>query len=190
MSLFTSGRERRLWIWATVAVITIYSTLGLATGLATVINEPGLSALLFMLGSVIVLGMMVTRGLSRKPGILEVLIGAGMFTVFMMVFVRMLSPVERSHVFEYTIVAIFVHEALLERRSNGGKVPYPAFFAFMIATAVGVIDECLQLFIPSRVFDPLDMLFNAFAAFMAVAVNGSLRWISSKLREKSSNTEG
>lgn len=182
MSLFTSRRERRLWTWVAVLVITIYSTLGLARELATVIDQPGISALLFMLGCLIVLVMMITRGLSRKPGIIEILIGAGVFTVFMMVFVRMLSPVERSHVFEYTIVAIFVHEALLERKANGRNIRYPAVMAFLITTLFGVIDECLQLLIPARVFDPLDMLFNAFAAFMAVVVNVILQWVVKKFR--------
>jgi len=34
MSLFSSKREKRLWLWALAAVIALYSTLGLAGALA------------------------------------------------------------------------------------------------------------------------------------------------------------
>ena len=47
----------------------------------------------------------------------------------------------------------------------------------MLATAlIGVVDECIQWFLPSRVFDPLDMLFNVLAAVMAVTASAALRW--------------
>ena len=47
----------------------------------------------------------------------------------------------------------------------------------MLATGlIGVIDECIQLLLPSRVFDPIDMLFNVLAAVMAVTASTALGW--------------
>ena len=48
--------------------------------------------------------------------------------------------------------------------------------AVVAASAVGVIDECIQKFIPSRVFALEDILFNVGAASMAIGASVSLRW--------------
>ena len=48
--VFTSRRERRLWLWALIVVVAIYSTLGLAGRLAEVLGEhPSLPAVFFFL---------------------------------------------------------------------------------------------------------------------------------------------
>ena len=41
---------------------------------------------------------------------------------------------------------------------------------------IGALDEGIQLFLPARVFDPTDILFNALAAGMAVGASLALRW--------------
>lgn len=43
-------------------------------------------------------------------------------------------------------------------------------------TLAVVFDETIQLVLPSRVFDPINMLFNVLAAVMAVAASSALRW--------------
>ena len=85
-------------------------------------------------------------------------------------------PTERSHLIEYGVVALFIHEALTERASQGRRVPAPALLAVLATGLIGVIDECIQLLLPSRVFDPLDMLFNVLAAVMALAACSALYW--------------
>lgn len=52
----------------------------------------------------------------------------------------------------------------------------PALLAIVIAALVGVLDECIQAFLPNRVFDPLDILFNVLAAVMAVTASAALAW--------------
>ncbi len=42
MALFSSDRERRLWLWTLAVVMAIYSTLGLARTLAEALREHGL----------------------------------------------------------------------------------------------------------------------------------------------------
>jgi VanZ family protein len=74
------------------------------------------------------------------------------------------------------VVAAFVHEALIERRNQGRHVPLPGLLAIVATMLVGVVDECIQLLLPSRVFDWFDMLFNFLAALMAVSAGAALRW--------------
>ena len=115
-------------------------------------------------------------GLRVRPGRVEVAVALGVVAAYLLVFVRMSIPTERSHLIEYGVVALFIHEALRERASRGRRVPATALMAVLATALIGVIDECIQLFLPSRVYDPLDMLFNVLAAGMAVAASSSLGW--------------
>ena len=56
------------------------------------------------------------------------------------------------------------------------RVPVPALLATAIASLIGVLDEGIQWFLPRRVLDPVDILFNVLAALMAVAASVALRW--------------
>lgn len=77
---------------------------------------------------------------------------------------------------EYTVVALLIYEALTERASNGRRVPVPALLAIGATALLGVLDEGIQALLPSRVFDPIDILFNALAGLMAVLASVALAW--------------
>lgn len=175
-SLFASKRERRLWAWTLAVVATIYSTLGLARTLAGSWGDSALGAGLFALCCFMILATVVTRGLRTRPGGAEVGVAVGIAAVYLLVLVRMSGPTERSHLIEYGVVALLIHEALTERVSQGRRVPAAALLAISLAILLGVIDEFIQLYLPSRIFDPVDILFNILAAVMAVAASSALSW--------------
>ncbi len=176
MSLFSSTRERRLWAWTLLVVAAIYATLGLATSLAGLLRDAGLLTPLFVLAMLLIAAAVVTRGLKWRPGGLEIAVALGVAAVYGLVFVRMALETERSHLIEYGVVALLIYEALTERASQGRRVPVPALLAFLGAVVIGTVDEGIQAWLPVRVFDPLDILFNALAAFMAVAGSVALAW--------------
>jgi len=176
MSLFSSTRERRLWGWTLLVVAAIYATLGLATSLAGLLRDSGVLTPLFVLAMLLIGAAVVTRGLTWRPGGLEIAVALGVAAVYGLVFVRMALETERSHLIEYGVVALLIYEALTERASQSRRVPLPAVLAFLAAVAIGAADEGIQWFVPIRVFDPLDILFNALAAFMAVAGSVALAW--------------
>ena len=175
MSPFSSDRERRLWIWTAVVVAAIYSTLGLARTLVEHLGNDFVSVWLFLLGCVLVLLTVVTQGLKVRPGGAEIAVALGVAAAYLLILVRMSVPTERSHLVEYGVVAVFIHEALTERRRQGRRVPVPALLAIVAASLVGLVDEGIQKLIPSRVFDPVDILFNVLAAVMAVTASVALR---------------
>jgi hypothetical protein len=174
--LFSSKRERRLWIWALIVVVAIWSTLGLARTLAGLLGGTPVGSVLFVVACLIVLAVVVTQGLTTRPTVAELAVAVGVATAYLLVFVRMSIPTERSHLVEYGVVAICVYEALLERASQGRRVPVPAVLAVLVTSLLGSIDECIQAVLPSRVFDPVDILFNVLAGVMAVATSAALRW--------------
>jgi VanZ family protein len=110
---------------------------------------------------------------------LELGVGLGVGTVVMLVLVRTAIP-ERSHLMEFGVLAVLVFEALTERKANGRRVPVPALLAVVVTTSLGALDEGIQFFLPSRVFDPLDLVFNTGAAVAAVlgmvALGFARRW--------------
>ena len=126
---------------------------------------------MFLVGATI-----VTRGLKVRPGGVEVAVALGIVAAYFMVFVRIAILEERSHLIEYSVVAVLMHAALAERASQGRRVPVPPVLAFLAASLVGVVDEGIQAFLPNRVFDPQDIVFNVLAAFMAIAASVALAW--------------
>ena len=84
---------------------------------------------------------------------------------------------------EYSVLAIFVHKALIERLNHSNQTLKPALYAFIISFSIGVIDECIQIILPNRVFDVIDILFNGIAVSMAIGAGIVLNWLR-KLRKK------
>ena len=175
MPPFTSTRERRLWLSTVAVVAAIYATLGLAGRLASTLQEAGLMSAFFALGMVLIGVALVVQGLQSRPGSAEIAVALGIATVYFMVFVRMGSPEERTHLIEYGIVALLIHAALNERAIRGPHLPTPAALAVTIASFLGVLDELIQALLPTRVFDPRDILFNTLAVILAVGAIKALR---------------
>lgn len=176
MSFFASRRERRLWAWTFAVVGAIYATLGFAQTLAGELRNRGLISDLTWLGLFLMAAAVVVVGFRRRPGIAEIGVALGVAGVYLVAFLRTAMPEQRSHIIEYTIVALLIHEALLERASHGRRVPVPALLAIAATANVGVLDECIQFFLPNRVFDLFDISFNILSAVMAVTASTALRW--------------
>ena len=83
---------------------------------------------------------------------------------------------ERSHLIEYGVLGVFTYEALAERARQGRRVPLPPLLAALTTAALGVVDEGIQWFLPTRVFDPQDILFNLLAGTMAIGAVLVLAW--------------
>ena len=173
---FTSKRERRLWLWALLVVVTIYSTLGLAGTLSDVLRDRGMFDSFFILGFFLLLAVVAIQGLTTRPGIAEVGVFVGIVAVYFMVFARMGIPEERTHLFEYSLVAILIYQALVERRKNGRNISVPWLIAIAATALLGWIDEGIQPSLPNRVYDIRDVGFNALAGLMAILGTVALMW--------------
>lgn len=176
MSLFSSRRERRLWIWTLIVVAVLYSTLGVTPVVAASPLFRNLNAALFLVGMMLVGATIISRGLKIQLTGLNLSIVLGVAAAYVLVFVRFTSTEERSHLIEYGVAAAFIHAALEERARQGRGVPFYPVPAVLATALIGVVDEFIQHFIPNRVFDPLDIAFNTMAAILAVATIAALGW--------------
>ena len=181
MIQFTSRREKKFWVAAAFVIIAIFATLGLAQQLAGYLRDQGIITNAFWVAIYLTAGTVVWYGLKKRISNLEIGIWLGIAAVYLLVFLRMNSPEERSHLIEYSVLAIFIHEALKERARNGGNVSRPGLLAFTITALIGIVDECVQLLIPQRVFDPIDIFFNSLAAFLSVSASSALSWARNKV---------
>lgn len=175
MALFASDRERRLWWLALAVVVAIWSTLGLAGTLVATLRDRDLLDAAFVTAFAVVIAAIAVGALRKRPRGREIWVGLAIAAVYGMVIVRMGIPVaERTHLFEYGLVAVLVHRALDERRRAGRRVPVPAVLAVAITASAGWIDEGIQALLPHRVYDLRDVGFNALAAVMAVGARVAL----------------
>ncbi len=190
MVTFTSRRERRLWAWTLAVTVAIYATLGLARTLSDELRNRDLLDNTFFVAFVVLVGVIVLRAVSLRRGRDEILVVLVAAIVYLMMFLRMASPEERSHLLEYGVVALLIHEALTERSEQGSPVRRPALLAILVTSIIGTVDELIQLAIPSRVFDPIDIGFNALAAVMAVGTTVVLRWVRRRATGRAPSTGG
>ncbi len=179
-SFFSSRRERRLWIALLIVLLGIYATLGktpeIVAALGADIIESAEANLVFALLALLVVipVFFVDKRLAR----VEIAVGIGILAVYLLAWLRLGSWEERTHLFEYALVAALAHEALLERRDQGRRVPVPTLLALLISLLLGLLDESIQYLLPNRVFDPVDVAFNSLAASVII---GS-RWVVRRLR--------
>ncbi len=175
--VFTSDRERRLWQWTLAAIVAVFLTLAFAGSLEAYLRDRHMLDNTFFALFLVVIAAIFGSGLKGRTSNREIWVGIGIAAVYGTVLLRSFVPTAaRSHLFEFGLVAVLIYSALSERRRNGRHVPLPAILAIAATTAIGAVDECLQLLLPGRVFDPLDMLFNLVAAVMAVTASAALGW--------------
>ncbi|MCE2489256.1 MAG: VanZ family protein [Anaerolineae bacterium] len=186
MSFFSSRRERRLWLALAIVLAAIYATMAHAPAIAAFLRERNsLTATMFLLFlvSLVVISILFV---SRRPGRAEIAAGAGILIVYLMAWLRIgvATPEERTHLFEYSLVAALVHEALLERRENGRHVPAPAILALIISILLGWLDEGMQSLLPGRVYDIMDVAFNALAATMIIGARCLLAFLRRRVQAR------
>ncbi|NND85116.1 MAG: VanZ family protein [Acidimicrobiia bacterium] len=171
------SRERRLWVIAAVIVVAVFSTVGVTGDLAARLDAQNLIDHLFFWGA---MGLFAALGLvgfrARWRGI-EIGVVVGAIAVLTLAALRMTIP-ERTHLVEYGMLAIVLFEARMER--TGGRIGASALFAALVATAAGALDEVVQIAVPGRVFDPVDIAFNGIAAAVTAGSAAAIRTVAAR----------
>ena len=73
-----------------------------------------------------------------------------------------------SHIIEYSVLAIFIHNVLIESVNEMRQIVKPALIALLLTFLLGTFDESIQIILPNRVFDVNDIAFNSLAGLMAI----------------------
>jgi len=168
-------------VWALAVLAAICAAAFLAGSLVDVIGSQTLLGVAFAAGFGLAVLVVVGLALAHRSRS-EVWVALGVAATYLMIPVRSGVPsLERTHLFEYGLLAVLVYEAMAERRANGRAVRFPGLVAVFSATMLGWMDEAVQGLIPSRVYDVRDVVVNALAAVIAVASAATLRWVRARL---------
>ncbi|NND77829.1 MAG: VanZ family protein [Flavobacteriales bacterium] len=186
MAFYTSHREKKIWTWVLLILIGIFSTIIIDRPFRGVASQ-NVAALLFLIGMALVAATVITQGWKRKPSNIELWVVIGIIAVYVMVFTRMTIRSERSHLIEYGVLAIFIFEALKERKKQKPEFKHIAIKAIVLSVLVGFIDEGIQYLVPSRVFDQEDIVFDVLAAIMAVFSSLLISWARKKYETRKSD---
>ncbi len=189
-TLFTSPRERRLWLWTMAVMVAIYSTLAPAAGLVAALRAHNLLRVSMAAVLLVVTGVLVVRWARTQPGRREGAVALGVAAVYVTALIRMPSPEERTHLFEYGLVALLLEQAFIERRRYGRGVPAPAALAVAATALLGWLDEGIQSLLPTRVYDLRDVGFNALAGLIAIASRWALNVSRSRWRRRHTGPGG
>jgi len=117
------------------------------------------------------------RWVKTRPRAAEIGVAVAVVAAYTMAWARIDSLEERTHLFEYGVVAVLVHMALVER---GAPVWRSAALTVGAVSVLGVVDELVQLVLPGRVFDLRDIGFNLFAVFAAMGARLGVLWARSR----------
>jgi VanZ family protein len=172
MVSFSSARERRFWFWLAVVLVGIYATLGRAPAIAAALRERNDLRDTIFFALFLLLAVVSILFIRRRPGRAEIGLGIGLLVIYLAAWLRIGTMEERTHLFEYGLVAALIHEALIERHENGRLARSPVFAALLLSLIAGLTDELIQSALPNRVFDIRDIAFNSVAA--ALVIGG--RW--------------
>ncbi|MBT8190459.1 MAG: VanZ family protein [Bacteroidia bacterium] len=182
MSLFRSKKEKTYWIFAILVAFGIFLGLFANRPLQRILTSPSVQFVLFLSGFILTIAAILFHGIKLKPSKIEIAIWIILAAFTMMFFFRLGAP-ERSHMIEYALLTILVHKALILRVPTR-SVLKNGLLAFLISSLTGILDETLQLFIPYRVFDSEDILFNILISFMAIGSSILLSYLSGKLKSQ------
>ena len=164
--------------------IAIYITAAIAQPVAGFLRANNLLEISFMLGMALVVLSIITQRIKMRAGWKELGIWLGIAAVYLLLFVRIEIPEERTHLIEYGVLATFIYQALKERMRHGHYIPQPAIFTIVVVALLGLFDEIIQYFIPNRVFDWRDVGFNALAGIIAIMVSLALTWGGKRRKQK------
>ena len=177
MGFFLSKREKRYWIYSALVTLAILSTtLFLTRPFQRILVDQNVQFWVFLTGLILIASTIVYCGLYYNLSKFDLVVWLGMLGVAVMFFFR-LGAAERSHIMEFSVLAIFLHLALVERSKHVKVIMHPSILSIMITVFIGVVDEGLQYFLPERVFDFYDIWFNVIAAVGAIGGVTALKWL-------------
>ena len=171
----TSTQERLYWTCVGVVILAIFVSLLIKPTWVTQMGNHDVQVFLFVTGLLLTALTVVIHGFKTSANRREWALLLGVSAVYGMLLFRLGAP-ERTHLIEYSVLAIFFRMAFLEYRKRR-ELKFPNLYAWVSAVTIGVLDEVMQIIVPHRTFDVEDIFFNVMAVTMAIVAALCLNWV-------------
>lgn len=158
-----SAREQRLWIAAGVWLASIYVAIFFARPVTDFLRARGALRFTVLAAFLLAAAVVLWQTWRRRPSGRELLAAAVCGGLYVLVLSQLARHEERLHFIEYGLFAGLVEAALRERRAT-----WSGFIAVVITCSAGWIDEGIQGWVPERIYDLRDVVFNTLAGILAV----------------------
>ncbi len=157
----------RRWLITLAYLLLIYTTLSVVRPIAEYLRSAGLLrvtvTLLFAVGTLAALLWKY-----KEAGKNRMILRSLLLTVLAVIALYLPGlPEERLHFLTYGLLGWLICWSL---RSTGLMSPRLWLTALILVWLAGGIDELIQWFLPNRVFDVRDILFNGTAGMMGIAI--------------------
>ena len=179
MALFNSQKEKRYWLLAGLTLIVLCISLFLPRPLQLLLVSQDAQAAIFLTAMFFTGLAALLNGAKLNIKNPMVLIWSGLIAIAFMIFLR-LGVAERTHLIEYSVLTVFIYRAFAERLHQSSAIAV-AIYAAILGLSIGILDESVQYFLPHRVFDIEDIVFNGLACISTSAATLFVSWISQKL---------
>ncbi len=176
--LFSSDRERRLWLLALVWLAAVYISLGYVRAPTEFLRERNLLRVSVAVLFIVVATWILRAILRRRPGRRELAALAVSALAYLAAFLLTERAEERVHFLQYGLFGGLVYGALLERRARREEAGpaaagfgrlWPAPLAIVLTGIAGWGDEAIQAVLPDRIYDLRDVALNVAAGVLTVA---------------------
>jgi len=152
-----------LWVFIFLYIGLIYMTLPLARYFLNILyTSMGPSRLNLLVNLTIAISVILAFLLLARKGIRVFLFSLPPAVVIGSSAVLLERPAERIHFLEYGLLGFLLCRAF------EGEQWLRTVYAGMMVIAVGAVDEIIQWFLPMRVGDLRDVLFNALGGLMGL----------------------
>lgn len=158
--------KRKRWLIAVGYVLFIYATLSLVRAPVSALRSMGLLrislGILYATCFLSLLAYLIRRNLLDGKRTISLFFIAALY-YWVAQWVQ--TPEEQIHFFQYGLVGFFFLRALKFHTSSKSK---RFFFALLLSSAAGWLDEIMQGLTPTRHYDVRDIFLNILSSFLGL----------------------
>jgi VanZ family protein len=163
----------RRWLVFAIYVGLVFATVPIARDVVLTLRNNNLldAAVTALYGAAVALVVYHVFFDLRYSDWLAFLVVAALISTIAALLIGVAIPEERVHFFQYGVMGLLARRSIGGPEARSSRAALAVVTAALLASALGLADECLQGLLPRRRFDWSDVALNAGAAVIALGLD-------------------